>query len=374
MAAGSSVIGDSPGRAKPPDPLPRVLVFNFFADLKARGIPAYTAGLLQSLAHLGVPAIELKAPRWAVRLPPMLQNLLFVAYEQLVAPWLSRWHGCSLSIYPYNSVGLIDAVAGRAVMVVHDLIPSRRDSDGLAARYIRTCQRGHTWLRRPVAAVSRHTLRQLQRLPRFAPCEKYLWANPFYAFEAALAGHRVPLRRAGGETRVLLCSGSGPNKQFREALRLLTRLPDPKTWRVRVLGFGDEAALAVRRVEALPPVWRDRVEVLPKLDLDEIVREYLGADLVWVHSRAEGFGRPVVEARLCGRPVLASDIGAFRQLRKLHHVHLYREDSFDSAVGLARADAAKPCGHARAAFLHDQLEQEVMRLLTERPDRARRSR
>ena len=351
-------------------PAPRVLVFNFFAGLKSRGIPLYARELEACFERVGAHHEELRAPAWLGRAPNWLQNIAFVFYEQLVAPVVARWRGCELTVHPYNSVGLWDAWRGRAVLVVHDLIPNRRDQRGLAARYIRTCQAWHARQGGAVATVSRHTQRQLQRIAQFAACPKYLWVNPFYAFEDELARMPRPEVRGPrheGPPRLLLCSGIGANKDFQGALALLSRLPPEQRPEVRVMGFGPDAELARRRVtQRLRPEWAARVTVLPLLDARQAMAEFLQADAVWVHSRAEGFGRPVMEARLCGRPVLATDIGAFRQLRKLRHVHLYRDGDFAQACAATLADAGAGCEPASAGFLHQQIEAEVLRLLKER--------
>lgn len=341
----------------------RIQVFNFFAGIKARGIPVYASELEECFARIGASYRELRAPAWMARAPGWLQNLGFVFYEQVVAPLAARWHRCDLTVYPYNSAGILDALTGRSVLVIHDLIPNRRDSRGLAAWYVQISQAWHVRLGRPIATVSRHTMRQLERIGRFRRCEKYLWANPFYGFEAALARQCTPPHRTGAMT-MLLCSGIGPNKDYRGALKLLRALPPDVDLQVRVLGFGDDAHLARRRLDMLPDAWRDRLTVLPRLSLDQTVTEFVEAHLVWVHSRAEGFGRPVMEARMTGRPVLASDIGAFRQLRRFKHVHLYRDDSFQGALKAALLEAqCDKCPPASAESFNHQLEDEVRRLL-----------
>ncbi len=47
---------------------------------------------------------------------------------------------------------------------------------------------------------------------------------------------------------------------------------------------------------------------------EELVRLYAGARVVLVPSREEGFGLPVLEAFMCGVPVVASDIPALREV------------------------------------------------------------
>ena len=330
-----------------------------------RGIPVYARELEVCLRRLGVEHRELRAPAWVARTPRFVQNILFVLFEQFVAPIARILQACDLTVYPYNSAGAVDALVGRSVMVIHDLIPNRRDSRGLAALYIRACQAWHARLGRPLAAVSRHTLRQLGRIERFRRCEKYYWANPFYAFEDALArGRPAPAPAHDAEFRILLCSGIGANKDYGGALHLLRRTAPRVDAEIRVLGFGEDAELARRRLASLPEAWRGRITVLPRLSLDGTVSEFASSDLVWVHSRAEGFGRPVMEARMCGKPVIASDIGAFRQLRRFRHVHLYKNDSFAAVWQEALADAdSAACTAASAQAFNRQLEEEVQRLL-----------
>lgn len=364
--------GEGLAQVKPlgPDrPPPRVLVFNFFAGLKARGIPVYAAELEACFRRLGIEHRELRAPAWLARAPGPVQNAIYVLYEQFVAPVAGRLWGTRMTVYPYNASSLIDALTGRAVMVVHDLIPNRRESTGLAARYIRACQAWHAAMGCPVAAVSRRTLRHLQRIQRYKRSPLYLWANPFYAFEEALerTGRSSHAADCSGEQRplsVLLCSGMGANKDYRGALRLLRQLTPSRAVTLRVLGFGRDAHLAERAIDSLPKAWRDHASVLPRLTLDETVHEFSNCDLVWVHSLAEGFGRPVVEARLAGRPVLATDIGAFRALRRLGHIHLYKEGGFAAAFCAALEDVrAGGVPVASAQHFNRQLEAEVARLL-----------
>jgi hypothetical protein len=67
---------------------------------------------------------------------------------------------------------------------------------------------------------------------------------------------------------------------------------------------------------------------------------------------------------MCGRPVLATDIGAFRQMRRFRHVHLYRDDTFAEAFRHAVDEAQRGgCPAASAHSFNRQLEQEVTRLM-----------
>jgi hypothetical protein len=336
---------------------PRVLVFNFFAGVKDRGIPIYAREVNEGLRRVGIAAIELRCPRWLARLPSPLLNVAFVFAEQIVAPLLRKLRNCSLTIYPYNSASLIDAVTGKSVLVVHDLISNQADRGQLAARYIRFTQAVHRYLRRPVCAASEQTLSYLRRLPAFSRSPLHLWPNPFYEFEAAAT--RLPRsRRTSGRLRVLLCTGMGPNKDYAGAIRILRRSKALAEAEVRILGFGDDALLAMRRIERLPAEYRHRITVLPRLSLEQVCCEYRDSDIVWVHSLHEGFGRSCIEARINGCRVLASNIAAFRKMRWLG-LQLYKKREFDERIAELLAMTTEPLRKDLVAHLHAALERSL---------------
>jgi glycosyltransferase involved in cell wall biosynthesis len=341
----------------------RILIFNFFAGVMNRGIPVYARELGICVRHVGFEVVELTCPKWLRRAPRPIHNLMFVLFEQIIAPFMRVTRGCALTVYPYNSSSIVDALIGKSIVVVHDLISNERDNARFAAKYVRVTQTIHRVLRRPVCAASVHTLKQLRRLTAFERCDLQLWSNPFYSFDAALkragtqAGAAYPAR-----PRVLLCSGMGPNKDFAGALKLFSTSEALRECELRIVGFGDDAHLAERRVNHLPLQIRERVSVRPRLALDELASEIATSDLVWVHSSKEGFGRPVLEALLANRPVVASDIGAFRALRH-PGLYLYRENEFDSAVLLAWSGAEAVDDSFIHAY-HDTIESNVREVLT----------
>jgi glycosyltransferase involved in cell wall biosynthesis len=326
-----------------------------------RGIPLYAEEITECLRRLGAQSVVLRCPRRLRGLPAPLLNLLFVLFEQLVSPLMRIACRCSLTIYPYNSVGLFDALLGRSVMVVHDLIPNARRNRRLSARYIRGTQWVQRATRGTVCAASEDTFIHLRRLAAFRSCPLRLWPNPFYGFQAAIERQPRPLPPSAfpppGPQQVLLCSGMGRNKDYRGALWLFRHSRSLAGAHLRIIGFGDDAALARRRVARLPEAVRNRIVVLPRLSLDRLAQEYCSADLVWVHSLKEGFGRSVVEGRLSGRPVVASDIAALRRLRPLGPV-LYRANGFDAAVARAMRDPAS-WNAVDADAYHAALEQAV---------------
>ena len=335
----------------------RVLIFNFFGGVMDRGIPLYAQDVAECMRRIGLEPLELRCPRWLGSLPRMLRNPMFVAFEQLVAPAMRALRGCVMTVYPYNSAGIIDAALGRSVIVVHDLIGNGRGNSALAARYIRYTQAFHRALARPVCAASAHTLAHLRRLPAFRRCALRLWPNPFYAFEAALARRNAPTPRRGHQhLRVLLCSGVGENKDYAGALALFRHSRVLERAELRIVGFGDDAHLARRPVGRLPASVSERIVVLPRLSLDKLVAEYAASDLVWVHSHKEGFGRFVVEAMMAERPVLASNISAFRKLMG-PGVYLYRRDYFDAGARHALSGHSVP--RPNTAAFHAPLEAAI---------------
>jgi hypothetical protein len=342
---------------------PRVLIFNFFGGVMDRGIPIYVQDIATCMRQIGIEAVELRCPRWLQRAPRALLNVLFVLFEQIVAPIMRLVRRCSWSVYPYNSAGVLDALLGRSVLVIHDLIPNHRSDTRFAARYIRATQAVHRLMRRSICAASSHTLSQLRRLPAFHRCRMWLWSNPFYAFEEALGGRRLQtIIRSHSPRRVLLCSGIGRHKDYAGALKLFRRSQRLADAELRIVGFGDDAALALRRISRMPEQLRSRIRILPRLTLDELVEEYTSADVVWVHSRKEGFGRCVAEALLSRQQVIASDIVAFRRLSG-PGLHLYRRGSFDASID--RAMAARAASSVTFNCYHAPLEAAVRELLSE---------
>lgn len=323
-------------------PQTRILVFNFFGSVMDRGIPQYTRDIGEAMRRRGHETVELACPRLCRRLPRAIRNLLFVVFEQLVAPAMRVFRGCAVTVYPYNSAGVIDALIGRSVLVIHDLMPNARSNTSLAARYIRVTQAVQRSLARPVCAASEHTLAQLRRIARFSGCPLYLWSNPFYQFEHALAESNFESAAStAGPKRILLCSGLAQNKDYAGALRLFARSRRLRDARLYVIGFGDDAHLARRRVARLPAEVSRRIVILPRLSLADVAVQYLRSDVVWVHSHNEGFGRSIIEGRLSGRPVMASRIRAFVKLA-VPGLTLYQNSTFDEDIVSALEPADPP--------------------------------
>lgn len=342
--------------------MPRVLIFNFFGDVMHRGIPLYAADIAEAMRRVGIEPIELRCPRWFRRAPRSIRNVLFAFYEQIVAPIARLVRGCSLTVYPYNSAGIVDALLGRSVLVIHDLISNNLENRSAAAVYIRVTQQIHRQLGRRICAASPLTLDQLRRIAAFKRCTLHLWSNAFYSFEAALnrSGHLETTEsheaRDPRRPRVMLCSGLGPNKDYGGALKLFAASAVLADAELHVVGFGRDASVARRRLQRFPDAVARRVIVHDSLEVEDLVEEYRAADMVWVHSRNEGFGRSLMEGRLSGKPVVATDIRAFRK-HVAPGVYLYADADFDEVV-LRALTADAPPALSTVAY-HAELEASV---------------
>lgn len=283
----------------------RFLLFNFFASVYDRGIPMYVQNLRSALEEQGVVCREFRCPMLLRRLPKQLLNVIFVFCEQCVVPMLAI--GCDRVLYPYNSVSLADSIAGRAVLVVHDFISASRRRRGFLARYIRGTQHFHAWLGRDVAYISRSTERIGRRLKWFPRSRTYLLPNSFFRFMRSLRAEPV-----GRGEAVLLCAGWGDNKDLSGALELYRQSGLDRRRAMRILGIAGHQQAVDAFLEKYPEL-RERITVLPRLEQADVGDAYRAAAWVWVHSKKEGYGRPIAEAKLCGCRVVASDIPPFRE-------------------------------------------------------------
>jgi glycosyltransferase involved in cell wall biosynthesis len=314
-----------------------VLFADFFGTVKERGIAAYVRDL-EAIAAPMAEVTTLRAPAWVKRRPQGVQNLLMVLHEQLVVPLHALVRRPDLIVFPYNSSSLLLSLSRRTVCVIHDLIPYRPKNrgSGLAFAYVACTARWHARLGRRFVAVSPFTARTLKALPRFSGAPVITIPNCFTAAPPALDPAALPPPRR----RVTLVSGVGPNKDFARALELMAavaaRLDDLA---FDVVGFGPDHPRATAMVDdararglALPEI---KVHpLLSRADLDAM----LAANAVtWAHTRAEGFGRVVVEGRQAGRPVVMSRLPVFRSLADPLTFSYPNDDPDAFVAALARA-------------------------------------
>jgi hypothetical protein len=332
---------------------PSFLIFNFFAGVLHRGIPMYVQNLRVGLEQHGVRCREVRCPTLLRRLPRRWLNLLFVGYEQLVMPVLAL--AFDRAIHPYNSVSLLGSLTGKSALVVHDFIPNSSRSTKFSARYIRATQFVHARLGRDVIFISRRTETFAGRAGLFPRSRTFLFPNSFFRFMRHLRPEITPR-----SDHVLLCTGWGANKDLTGALELYRASGLCLRRKLKILGISGHAE-AVDAFCARHEGMAHRIAVLPRLQDDEVAEAYRAAAWVWVHSRTEGYGRSIAEAKICACRIVASDIAPFRE-QKDSSVFLYSGLSrFLDAW--SRCEAAVPQAVPHEPVEHQVLHREIARFL-----------
>jgi Glycosyl transferases group 1 len=165
-----------------------------------------------------------------------------------------------------------------------------------------------------------------------------------------MVGAQAPARREG----VLLCTGSTANKDLETLVAY--HLPEAlgQHYSISVLGLHKPGDLA--RLEPLREyIASGQLRLCGQLSDQQVAQEYRAHALVWVHSLREGFGRCVVEGRLAGTRVIASDIAEFAELTD-DEVYLYEDSTAFMAILTRLADIVAPtapyAGYPYRELLH----------------------
>lgn len=220
--------------------------------------------------------------------------------------------------------------------------------------YIVISQRIHAWLKRDVAFVSSTTYRIARNVTWLKKCDHYLFPNAFYLFESTF--NTLRSIEPESDNYVVLISGNGSNKQFETTMGLWSSLPNQSNARLKVVGLGAHKIWASKIVDKFH---QTNVDILPILSDKELVQIIKNSSLMWAHSTHEGFGRPVIEGRICGLNVIATNIPAFRE-HKDDNVFLYNTNSFEKIYTSA---LLAPCKEEYEIKYHVVLENEVERWL-----------
>ena len=301
----------------------RVLINDFIGGALDRGIPLYVRNLIEGLRDEGLDVRVVRAPAIFRKLPRGVLYLIAVLVEQTLLPAIGFLLRADVTIYPYNSVAVIDLLTRRGRIVVHDLEQLNRPPS-FSKLYYLFCYRAVKWFNAPLFTISDITRARLTQSGLFGGGPVTLLPNTFYAFE------RLPRRRRRGATLRSYCAPA----------RRRTRTSKqswPNTCRVfwqRAIALPSSELHKAADMAKLQPVaafmTSGQLQVCGRLSDQEVARAYRAHAVVWVHSLREGFGRCVVEGRLAGAPVLATDIAEFAELLD-GDVYLYNNPASFSA-------------------------------------------
>ncbi|EJB0653109.1 phosphomannomutase CpsG [Salmonella enterica] len=191
-------------------------------------------------------------------------------------------------------------------------------TDGLSmsfANYVSYCMLKASQLKADYIYISKTTKRVIDSIELFKNCKGYYFPNTFFRFEE-IAKKNTILDLG----YILLVTGVGDNKDLDGALKLYSSISKDERLPLKILGCGN----AIERVKKIIDDHRvqSEIEVIPFLDLDDVVSLYCNSTFIWAHSKYEGYGRAVAEAKLSHKKILCTQISAFME-QKDENVYLY---------------------------------------------------
>ena len=247
-----------------------------------------------------------------------------LGYQNLLLPFLTRWHGLDL-LHSLGNYGPLRPLV-RSVITVHDLLP------------FFDCQGGHQFGPRGRAAGLDFLMRQsLRGADRIAVVSEFtrrglLARYPFTAEKIRVIHEGLPRRpapiclepaevdkvlaRHGVRRPYLLAVGlSLPHKNIERLIEAFARLKrEPRMLRQLVLvgeaGANWENLLAAVRQSGV----QDDVVFTGFVDDGELAALYAAADLFVFPSTMAGFGLPLLEAMANRTPVVCSNAGSLPEV------------------------------------------------------------
>ncbi len=243
-----------------------------------------------------------------------------------------------LTLYPYNSVAMIDLYTRRGRIVVHDLEQLNRGLSPSKIYYL-ACYRAIKRLNRPVFTISKLSRQRIVDSGLFGHGAIAILPNTFYAFERLLRAG-TPQREA--KTSILLCTGSTANKDLDTVAADYLPAVLAGGYRVAILGL-HKAGDAPRLAPLKGFLDSGQLRLCGQLSDGEVAAEYQKHEIVWVHSLREGFGRCVVEGRLAGSRVICTNIPEFAELGDADVAYYKDKAEFLSALDRL-AKTASPIG------------------------------
>lgn len=294
-----------------------ILINDFIGGFLDRGMPLYVRNLIDGLKQEGFRVSIVRAPRICRVLPRNVFYIISVLAEQIALPAIGYLKRADITLYPYNSIAIVDLLTQRGRIVVHDLEQLNRAISPSKLYYL-VCYRAIKWLGRPIFTISKSSWHRMQASGRFGDGAITILPNTFYSFENLLSSH-PPSGRA--KPSILVCTGSTANKDIESVVR--DYLPEVLAAGFHVSVLGLHKTTDAARLAPLDEFMKSgQLKLCGQLTDAQVAEEYRKHSVVWVHSLREGFGRCVVEGRLAGAHVICTDIPEFVELRD-DDVYLY---------------------------------------------------
>lgn len=314
----------------------KVLIFNFYKGIIARGIVVQMDNFCHALKQNNVPHDVISCPKFLHRFP--ILGIIFILYEQLVVPIKGLRY--DVVVYPFNSISIFAPLHRGSLLIVHDFIQNRKKFPGYhkaIAYVVRITQCWYSLWRGDVAFITETVKQQSEILSAFKFSRKFILPNTFFLFSKLVSGSECHSGSQNhNEKYVLFCTGKVPTKDLSRALSLYSLIPHENRLPIRVLGLAGDVDFFMSKLS------NDiGYHVLPIISDEEVINNYNNAEFVWVHSNQEGFGRNVTEGLLCRKKILASDIKPFRE-QSNNNVFLYNNSDRKSFL-----DSYNKCNAAK---------------------------
>ncbi len=338
----------------------RILVSAIAQPDGISGVQRHAFNLVRCLLHLSeITSVHLALAPWQLRLPTLggleADGRLHIEIAKVTRGSVARnlWHlqtlphlahkvRADLVQLTYPVPFLRSTMPCPVVMTLHDLYPFQIPGNFGFPQVVVNQFVLRLSLRQAdaISCVSHTTLRALQAsdlciAPFCTVVSNCVEAGP----PSSSCG---PLSGWNGETFLLTVAQHRRNKNldllFRTFARLLASGLLPRTARLVVVGMpGPETS----KLHALSQTLgiNSRVDLLEGLSDPELQWCYRHCAALVAPSSIEGFGLPVVEARIAGCRVVCSDIPAFREFAgpQVHFVNLHQGAEFNLHTAIADA-------------------------------------
>lgn len=272
------------------------------------GVERYSYEICRALSDVGF-EYTLICPRKGT-----IQNAYDVSGMNIVRYGMGAshfWEQCVLPLFFIGKkryvllslMGLGSILVRNKVMTIHDLSFLYNPSwfSKLYYRYYKLMTPMAVRSSKRIITVSDFSKKEILRFYPFVSSD-----NIFVIYNAAdnrvfKAANRID------ESFFLLVSSLDPRKNIKVAIEAFMAMPNIK---LKIVGGGNRVFGDSTGIHNLPP----NVELLGRIDDEELVSLYTSATAFIFPSIYEGFGIPPLEAMACGCPVIASDIPVLREV------------------------------------------------------------